>query len=483
MHRIDSINARNNQNGIGKNGFHDNADLSGQDATYLTPEWFNAQQEEIANVIEAEGIALNKDDNNQLLSALNKRTSVLAQAIWHVGSRHMTGSTGYNPATALEPFFGYETTWYLWPYVPVGVVNTSAALGQITGLTSGGGTLAAATRIWERLPDGANPPSYNLTASQTTVNEGEQIIFTLSTNGIAAGTPVDWAILPIPNVGIDSSDITPSAMNGSFVVGSDGEATYQITIKNDNKTEGTEVLQFLLSAFPVQSVSITINDSSVQLEQIVHISSDSSDVNLLNLFTMQYGAPTQTTKAVFIIDSNVTVKASSTAIAAIRSDAWPNGSTQEIRVSSNAKVIGFGGDGGNPRSDIDGKDGGDAINGIGSSITVNNYGLIAGGGGGGAGYDDGGGQRYGGGGGAPLGAGAKPSIGGNAGDYDGYDADSTTGGVGGTNQFGHAGNGGDIGYDGQAATGSAPVGLAGFIYQGSVTINNLSGGETKGRNP
>lgn len=37
MHRIDSATARQNLNGAGKNGFHDNADLPNQDATYLTP--------------------------------------------------------------------------------------------------------------------------------------------------------------------------------------------------------------------------------------------------------------------------------------------------------------------------------------------------------------------------------------------------------------------------------------------------------------
>ena len=33
MNRIDTINARENMFGVGKSGFHDNADLPGQDAT------------------------------------------------------------------------------------------------------------------------------------------------------------------------------------------------------------------------------------------------------------------------------------------------------------------------------------------------------------------------------------------------------------------------------------------------------------------
>lgn len=70
MHRIDSATARQNANGKGKTGFHDNADLPNQDATYFTPEWSNALQEEVANVIEGLGLTLDKTDNGQLLKVL-----------------------------------------------------------------------------------------------------------------------------------------------------------------------------------------------------------------------------------------------------------------------------------------------------------------------------------------------------------------------------------------------------------------------------
>ena len=42
MHRIDSVTAREDVNGIGKKGFSDNVDLPQHDATYVTPEWCNA---------------------------------------------------------------------------------------------------------------------------------------------------------------------------------------------------------------------------------------------------------------------------------------------------------------------------------------------------------------------------------------------------------------------------------------------------------
>lgn len=72
MKRIDSVNARPNVNGAGKNGFHDNNDISGQDATYLTPSWCNTVQEELANAIEGFGKPLNPNNNAQLLEVLKE---------------------------------------------------------------------------------------------------------------------------------------------------------------------------------------------------------------------------------------------------------------------------------------------------------------------------------------------------------------------------------------------------------------------------
>lgn len=46
-------------------------------ATEVTPEWANAVQEEVVNVILAAGIALDKPTNNQLESAIN--ALILAQ--------------------------------------------------------------------------------------------------------------------------------------------------------------------------------------------------------------------------------------------------------------------------------------------------------------------------------------------------------------------------------------------------------------------
>ncbi|WOE42400.1 hypothetical protein [Acinetobacter chinensis] len=83
MQRIDSVNVRPDVNGAGKPGFHDNADLSGQDATYLTPTWLNTVQEEICNLIEKNGYTLNVASRQQLydIIATNDSVTALAEAM------------------------------------------------------------------------------------------------------------------------------------------------------------------------------------------------------------------------------------------------------------------------------------------------------------------------------------------------------------------------------------------------------------------
>lgn len=87
MKRIDTVNARPDANGAGKAGFHDNADLSGQDATYIDPTWCNHVQEEIAAVIEGFGEALNPAQKNQVylvVKGINDRTTAIENFIENI---------------------------------------------------------------------------------------------------------------------------------------------------------------------------------------------------------------------------------------------------------------------------------------------------------------------------------------------------------------------------------------------------------------
>ena len=80
MKRIDSVNARPDENGLGKAGFNDNADLPGQDATYVTPSWFNTVQEELCNLLELNGIVLDPTSKRQLYDLLTTQADLEALA-------------------------------------------------------------------------------------------------------------------------------------------------------------------------------------------------------------------------------------------------------------------------------------------------------------------------------------------------------------------------------------------------------------------
>lgn len=80
MQRIDTLNARESLFGPGKAGFHDNVDLPGQDATYLCPEWLNAVQEELCNLLELNGINLNPESKRQLYDLLSTQADLEALA-------------------------------------------------------------------------------------------------------------------------------------------------------------------------------------------------------------------------------------------------------------------------------------------------------------------------------------------------------------------------------------------------------------------
>ncbi|OTG87709.1 hypothetical protein B9T31_04220 [Acinetobacter sp. ANC 4558] len=80
MKRIDTTNVRENLFGAGKHGFHDNADLPGHDATYLSPEWFNNVQEELCNLLELNGISLDTTSKRQIYDLLTTQVDLEALA-------------------------------------------------------------------------------------------------------------------------------------------------------------------------------------------------------------------------------------------------------------------------------------------------------------------------------------------------------------------------------------------------------------------
>lgn len=72
MHRIDTPTAQADKFGAGKNGFTRGNPQTGVPATALDDDYFDAIQEELAGIVEATGIVLDKSNRAQVLAAIKK---------------------------------------------------------------------------------------------------------------------------------------------------------------------------------------------------------------------------------------------------------------------------------------------------------------------------------------------------------------------------------------------------------------------------
>ncbi len=116
------------------------------------------------------------------------------------------------------------------------------------------------------------PPTYNLSATSSSINEGDNATFTLYTTNVQAGTSVPYVIS-----GLSAADITDGAVNGSVSVNAAGLATISIPISADKVTEGTETLTVTAGS---KSASAQILDTSKQSVVATYsIAASASSVN------------------------------------------------------------------------------------------------------------------------------------------------------------------------------------------------------------
>ena len=110
-------------------------------------------------------------------------------------------------------------------------------------------------------------PSYTLTASTTTVNEGGSVNFTLNTINVGDGTTLYYST----GGSMEAADFSNNSLTGSFnIVGTGattGIATVTRTIANDILTEGDETFTFVVRtdsiSGPVVATSPTITVADV----------------------------------------------------------------------------------------------------------------------------------------------------------------------------------------------------------------------------
>jgi hypothetical protein len=126
-----------------------------------------------------------------------------------------------------------------------------------TGLKMGFGRIAQIILI----------PTYAVTPSTSSVNEGSSVSFNVLTTNVSDGTTLYWTLNTVSGT-INSSDFVGGATSGSFTITS-GTGSVTLNIANDVTTEGTESFQLQVrtdstsGTVVVTSSTVTINDTSI----------------------------------------------------------------------------------------------------------------------------------------------------------------------------------------------------------------------------
>lgn len=145
----------------------------------------------------------------------------------------------------------------------------------ITTISDSTGLVARTTNFWEQISE-IEGVSFVLTANATAINEGQSVVFTLRTSGLAEGSLVPFRI-----DGINANDIT-SPLTGNFVTNAQGIATVTITTVEDRITEGVESLNLYLTNYSSIRRTVRINDTSRSPNFTVTYTTDIEGNNVIN---------------------------------------------------------------------------------------------------------------------------------------------------------------------------------------------------------
>lgn len=198
----------------------------------------------------------------------NQAIKDLVEAVFHVGSKHMSTSIEWNPGEALRKFFGKKTNWVLYPYVPYGVVSENVPLGGIVPLLKGTGRSAANLRIWERLPDNAGNYRVNITPDKTAINEGDTVTFTITMIGVEPGTLVNYQFLAI-----DTADLDPASeaqLEGTFVNSGSGVNTLTLRTVPNRRNDGDRIVSLNIPSYQATGTFVLV-DSSKALDGVINV--------------------------------------------------------------------------------------------------------------------------------------------------------------------------------------------------------------------
>ncbi|WP_423754469.1 gp53-like domain-containing protein [Citrobacter freundii] len=150
MHRIDTPTAQKDKFGAGKNGFTRGNPQTGTPATDLDDDYFDMLQEELAGVVEATGVNLEKSKHNQLLTALK---ALLLSRAHPFADIKADGAAAIAEALSnlgfseyIKGLIGNGDQWSAWQYLGLvdalnGKQQADATLTALAGLVNGANKL------------------------------------------------------------------------------------------------------------------------------------------------------------------------------------------------------------------------------------------------------------------------------------------------------------------------------------------------------
>lgn len=135
----------------------------------------------------------------------------------------------------------------------------------------------------------ASTPTYSVSSSTSSVNEGSSVTFTVTTTNVPSGTTLYWSTNTVSGT-INTSDFSGASTSGSFTINNNSGSIIR-TLANDLTTEGSESFQLQIrtgstsGTIVATSTTVTINDTSLNARLFSSVSPTVSGLSSWNLDT------------------------------------------------------------------------------------------------------------------------------------------------------------------------------------------------------